>query len=159
MMKYLFTILAAVALLAGCTKSNTTSASTSQATDGAAAESSAATALASAAATAAASGAAFVAIDLPVYPGSTSEPDKGITMSSNGSSVKIEYYGSKDDPGVVIAWYKAHLPSNWANFSIPNGAKSAGTFSSPETGNDGQSVVVTGEGEGTQIQLSTKTGS
>jgi ABC-type glycerol-3-phosphate transport system substrate-binding protein len=156
MMKRLLATLAAVALLAGCTKSNTTSASTSQATDAAAGASAAA---ASPAATAAASGTAFVTIEIPIYPGSTSEPDKGITMSSGGSSVKIAYYGSKDDPGMVIAWYKAHLPSDWTNFSIANGSKSAATFSSPEAGNAGQSVVVTGEGEGTQIQLSTKTGS
>jgi hypothetical protein len=156
MMKRLLAALVAVALLAACTKSDTTSASTSQVTDAAAEASAAASA---SAAVVSSDAAAFVAITLPVYPGSTSEPDKGITMSSSGSTTKIEYYGSKDDPGVVIAWYKAHLPSNWANFSIANGLKSAGTFSSPETGNSGQSVVVTGEGEGTQIQLSTKTGS
>jgi hypothetical protein len=115
---------------------------------------------AAAAAAAGASGAPFVAIDLPVYPGATKAADKGLDMSSNGTSVKMDFYSTKDDAATVIAWYKAHLPSNWQNFTVSNGGKTAGTFSSPEHGNDGQSVFVEGQDSGgTQMQLTTKTGS
>jgi hypothetical protein len=189
-MKHFLLACALVAMLAACSKSNTsTSGATDQstaaavvATASAAADSSATaasvatdaaaatdaagatgTAAAGAAATAApaggASGAPFVAIDLPVYPGATKEADKGLDMSSNGTSVKMDFYSTKDDAATVIAWYKAHLPSTWQNFTVSNGGKDAGTFASPEHGNDGQSVFVEGqESGGTQMQLTTKTG-
>jgi hypothetical protein len=72
----------------------------------------------------------------------------------------MDFYATKDDAATVIAWYKAHLPSNWQNFTVSNGGKNAGTFASPEHGNDGQSVFVEGQDSGgTQMQLTTKTGS
>jgi hypothetical protein len=176
---------AVAALLAGCSKSaNTASDQATAAANAAATAAAAASAAGNAAATAVAaaataaaaaagvasggdstaattaSGAPFVPITLPVYPGATKEADKSLQMSSNGSSVTIDYYASSDSSDTVVAWYKAHLPSTWQNFTISSGAKTAGTFASPDHGNAGQSVVVTGEDKGgSQIQLSTKTGS
>ena len=185
-MKRYFTVLAALAVLLGCSKSQDTTTAQSSATGAAAAASSAAeaatsaanaastaanaaataqAAAASAAAAAATAGAggstgAIPPIDIPVYPGATKETDKSLSMSGNGSSVKVDYYLTKDTSQAVIDWYKAHLPSNWTNFTIANGSKSVGTFSSPEHGNEGQSVIITGgDSAGTHIQLSTKTGS
>jgi uncharacterized lipoprotein len=170
-MKRFLLAFALAVLVAGCSKSqDTNTATTDQSTSATAASdavaSPAATDSAATTATdtpsvagATASGAPFVAIDLPLYPGMTKEPDKSMEMQSNGASVKVDTYSSKDDSATVAAWYKAHLPSTWANFTISSGAKTAATFSSPDHGNDGQSVIVSGEDAGgTHIQLSTKTG-
>ena len=185
-MKRLLSVFAAAALLAACTKSQDTSAqnSGSAVASAAAAAASAAVAGADAAASAAAAGAnvaasaaaageavvssavpsapasgAVAAIDLPIYPGATKEPDKSLSMSSSGSTLKVDYYLTKDDSPAVIAWYKSKLPSNWTNFSINTGSKSVGTFSTPDGGGANQTVIVTGDTDGTHIQLSTKTGS
>jgi hypothetical protein len=181
-MKRLLSVLAAAALLAACTKSQDTSAQNSSAVaSAAAADASAAAAGANVAASAAAAGAnvaasaaaaagattapaeaasgSVAAIDLPIYPGATKEPDKSLSMSSSGSTLKVDYYLTKDDSPAVIAWYKSKLPSNWTNFSINAGSKTVGTFSTPEGGGTNQTVIVTGDTDGTHIQLSTKTGS
>jgi hypothetical protein len=183
-MKRLLSVFAAAALLAACTKSQDTSAqsSGSAAASAAAAVASAAAAGANVAASAAAAGAnvvasaaaaganaaatvaasaaaAVAAIDLPIYPGATKEPDKSLSMSSSGSTLKVDYYLTKDDSPAVIAWYKSKLPSNWTNFSINAGSKTIGTFSTPESSGTNQTVIVTGDTDGTHIQLSTKTGS
>jgi hypothetical protein len=172
-MKRFLLAFALAVLVAGCSKSqDTQTATTDQSTSATAANDTAssvaaadATATASADTTTAAdtaapaSGAPFVAIDLPMYPGMTKEPDKSVEMQSNGSSVKVDTYSSKDDSAAVAAWYKAHLPSTWGNFTISSGAKTAATFSSPDHGNDGQTVIVSGDDAGgSHIQLSTKTG-
>ena len=185
-MKRFVTIVAVAALVAGCSKQGTSSTASGQASaaaamataaaayaSAAAAGASAAAAGASAAAAqasgeaqlvasaapAAAASGSVAAIVLPVYPGANREADKSLSMSSNGSEVKVDMYLTKDDSPTVVAWYKAHLPSNWTNFTIASGPKTVGTFSSPESGNAGQSVIVTGgDTAGTRIQLTTKTG-
>jgi hypothetical protein len=191
-MKRLFSVFAAAALLAACSKSQDNSTAGQTEASAAAAAASAAAAGANVAATAASvaasaaaaganaastaageadvssgataaaaatGGAALAAITLPIYPGATTDPDKSLSMSSNGTTVQVDYYLTKDDSPTVIAWYKAHLPSNWTNFSINAGPKTVGTFSTPENGTTSQTVVVTGDTDGTHVQLSTKTGS
>jgi len=100
----------------------------------------------------------FSAIDIPVYPGSTVEPDKSVSMDQGGNKAKIDYYLTKDDAPTVIAWYKAQLPSNWTN-ADPSDTTSA-AFASPGDAGNQQGVVITGGGpDGTEIQLATKTSS
>jgi hypothetical protein len=102
----------------------------------------------------------FSAIDIPVYPGSTVEPDKSVSMNNGGNVAKIDYYLSKDDTATVIAWYKAQLPSNWTNMGDPSDTTS-GSFASPGDPGNQQAVTITSGGSagGTEIQLATKTSS
>jgi len=103
-------------------------------------------------------------IALPVYPGAQALKDRSISMTTGNGSLKVDSYQTGDDAKTVIEWYKAHLPSSWQNFSMTNGGKTVGTFSTDLTGGASgagatQSVIVTTGTDGkTDIQLSTKTG-
>jgi hypothetical protein len=97
-------------------------------------------------------------IDLPVYPGATEMKDQAISSSSNGSSVAIKIYTTKDDAKKVAEWYKSHLPSSWKNGILTAGGKTVGTFADEHADGD-QSVVVANQDDGTsRIQLATKHG-
>jgi hypothetical protein len=97
-------------------------------------------------------------IALPVYPGANDNTDQGMSMSSNGTSVTIKVYTSKDDAKVVSDWYKSHLPGAWKNGILTSDGKTVGTFSN-EMGDGDQSVIVASQDDKTtRIQLSTKHG-
>ncbi len=97
-------------------------------------------------------------IDLPVYPGAAESKDQGMAMSSNGTSVAMKVYTTKDDPKSVSDWYKSHLPASWKNGILTAGGKTVGTFANERTDGD-QSVIVSNQDDGTsRIQLTTKHG-
>ncbi len=182
-MKAILAIALAAALLGGCSKSNDTSTATdtsSPAADAGTSATAAASAEATAEATAEASaetsatesaGATSTAtaaagggsIDLPVYPHATEQTDKGLSISTGATSVKMDVYLTKEASKTVIDWYKSHLPSAWQNFVVSNNGKTAATFTSPsasgsKSGGAEQSVMVTEDTDGTRIQLTTKKG-
>ncbi len=150
---------AAAAAATGAAAPAATAAAAAAATDTAAAESAAPEAGAS---SAPASSATVVV--LPVYPGAQAIKDRSISMSTGNGSLKVDSYQTAADAKTVIDWYKAHLPGSWQNFSMTNGGKTVGTFSTDLTGGASsggttQSVIVTTGTDGkTDIQLSTKTG-
>jgi hypothetical protein len=151
--------------LVACSKANSSDQSSATATDAGtaattatAASDASSTGAASPGVASAASGAPFVPIDLPVYPGATKDTQQSLKMNANGESVTIDEYVSKDSADTVAAWYKSHLPSDWQNFAVNSGSKTAATYSSPDHGDDGQSVILSGQDDGTtHIQMSTKT--
>ncbi|HEX3466309.1 MAG TPA: hypothetical protein VHS78_19835 [Candidatus Elarobacter sp.] len=100
-------------------------------------------------------------ITLPIYPGATPAETGSMTGSSSTGSVDIKIYQTKDDGKKVVAWYKAHLPSSFENFTISSGGKTTGTFADEhKDGNGDQSVIVTADDttNQTRIQLTTKHG-
>jgi len=97
-------------------------------------------------------------IDVPVYPGATEMKDQDISSSSNGSSVTLKFYSTKDDSKKVSEWYKSHLPSSWKNGIITAGGKTVGTFADEHADGD-QTVMVANQDDGTsRIQIGTKHG-
>ncbi len=112
------------------------------------------------ASTSSGNGASAGFIDVPVYPGATEEKDQGISSSSNGNSVAMKVYTSKDETKRVAEWYKSNLPSSWKNGILTAGGKTVGTFADEHKNGDGdQSVIVSNQDDGTtRIQITTKHG-
>lgn len=97
-------------------------------------------------------------IDIPVYPGATEGKDQALSASSNGTSVTMHVYTTKDDPKKVSEWYKSHLPASWKSSIITVGGKTGGTFVDEHSDGD-QSVIVANMDETTtRIQATTKHG-
>ena len=97
-------------------------------------------------------------ITLPVYPGATERKDQALSTTSNGSSVAMNIYQTKDDAKKVSEWYRSHLPASWKNTIMTVGGKTAGTFVDEHPDGD-QSVVIATDTDGsTRIQLITKHG-
>jgi hypothetical protein len=157
-MKHALALLVIAALLGGCSKTSSTS--TDQATAAAADEPSAAAAANSASAAAspiasstqAAAGAGTASV-VPVYPGSTRNAGQSGSYSDNGALTKVDYYNTKDDGPTVANWFSTHLPSDWSRDMGAPGKKIAGVFTSPD---ESQSVMVTGDASGTEVQVSVK---
>jgi hypothetical protein len=98
-------------------------------------------------------------IDLPVYPGAAENKDQDLSSSSNGVSVTMTSYTTKDDAKRVADWYKSHLPSSWKNGILTYNGKTSGAFSNEHADGD-QSVLITSADDSgtTRIQLTTKHG-
>ena len=84
--------------------------------------------------------------------------DQAISSSSNGSSVTMKIYSSKDDSKKVSEWYKSHLPSSWKNGILTAGGKTVGTFSDEHTDGDQSVIVANQDDTTTRIQIATKHG-
>ena len=99
-------------------------------------------------------------IDIPVYPGASSNKDEGISVAGNGGSVTTKVYTTNEDSKTVCDWYKAHVPSSWQNSIITAGGKTMGTFVDEHKNGDGdQSIIVTSQDDKTtRVQLTTKHG-
>ncbi len=161
-------------LLTACAKKTDESASTSSTTD--TSQSAATTPAADAAATTApaadasattavtsmssssGNGAPGDYIDLPVYPGASEAKDQGMAVSSNGTSLAMKVYTTKDDTKRVADWYKSHLPSSWKDGIITAGGKTVGTFSSEHADGDQSVIIANQDDTTTRIQLTTKHG-
>jgi hypothetical protein len=97
-------------------------------------------------------------IEMPVYPGSAELKDQDISVASNGSSVVIKVYSTKDDTKHVIDWYKSHLPASWKNFQLSSGDKTTGSFTNEGSDGDQTVLIATQDDKTSRIQLSTKHG-
>jgi len=159
-------------LLTACAKKTTDQSTTSSTTDAsqaaatAAADAAATTAPADASATTAVTsmssssgnGVAGDYIDLPVYPGASEAKDQGMAVSSNGTSLAMKVYTTKDDTKRVADWYKSHLPSGWKDGIITAGGKTVGTFSNEHADGDQSVIIANQDDTTTRIQLTTKHG-